>query len=45
MGKPCGTFEEIQKCPQVFGGKCYGYNHFEDRHVGEDIIKTNLTEI
>jgi len=25
--------------------KCYGYNHFEDRHKWEDIIKTNLTEI
>jgi len=45
MGKSCGTCGEIQKCPQGFGGKCCGYNHFEDRHKGEDIIKTNLTEI
>jgi hypothetical protein len=45
MGKSCGTGGEIQKCPQGFGGKCYGYNHFEDRHKGDDIIKTNLTEI
>jgi len=45
MGKSCGMCREIQKCPQGFGGKCYGYNHFEDRRKGEDIIKTNLTEI
>jgi hypothetical protein len=45
MGKSCGTCGEIQKRPQDFGVKCYGYNHFEDRHKEEDIIKTNLTEI
>jgi len=45
MGKSCGTGGEIQKCPQGFGGKCYGYNQSEDNHKGKDIIKTNLTEI
>jgi hypothetical protein len=45
MGKSCGTCGKIQKCPQGFGGNCYVYNHFEDRHKGEDIIKTNLAEI
>ena len=45
MGKCCGKCREIQKCPQGFGGKCYGYNQFEDMHKWEDIIKTNLTEI